>query len=61
VFPEGTSFSGARHVGGCTFDFSIGEAGDESGEILAAAWGDVEDSVEVISRTDGRAEVFRGN
>lgn len=62
-FPkEGTlSVLRVEGVGGCTFDFSIGETGDDSGEFLAAAWGDVEDSVEVISRIDGRAEVFRGN
>jgi hypothetical protein len=59
---EGTlSVVRVESIGGCTFDFSIGEAGDESGELLAAAWGDAEDSIGVMSRRDSRAAVFRGN
>jgi hypothetical protein len=59
---EGTlSVVRIESMGGCTFDFSIGEAGDKSGELLAAAWGDAEDLIGAMSERDSRAAVFRGN
>lgn len=59
---EGTlSIIDPSQLGGCLFDMTLNEDESEDFTFLAAAWGNHEESIELIKKMNESAEIFRGN